>query len=183
MYLTDRHRLLIRETLQEIEETPPPAEPGVYGCGLAIVGLVVLVGFGIVGPRFGVGAGVATPILVVGGGALVIGMVLSLTRSGFTRKVAGAATEAALSELEDGEDDEDVLLRAATLLLAHAFVASGETMRSTFDRSEAALRIGERMPLVRAVEEYLTSSESMYPVFTTETSEDPSLLDGESEEA
>ena len=183
MYLTDRHRLLIRETLQEIEETPPPAEPGVYGCGLAIVGLVVLVGFGIVGPRFGVGAGVATPILVVGGGALVIGMVLSLTRSGFTRKVAGAATEAALSELEAGEDDEDVLLRAATLLLAHAFVASGETMRSTFDRSEAALRIGERMPLVRAVEEYLTSSESMYPVFTTETSEDPSLLDGESEEA
>lgn len=183
MYLTDGHRLLIRETLQEIEETPPPAEPGVYGCGLAILGLVVLVGFGIVGPRFGVGAGVATPILVVGGGALVIGMVLSLTRSGFTRKVAGAATEVALSELEDGEDDEDVLLRAATLLLAHAFVASGETMRSTFDRSEAALRIGERMPLVRAVEEYLTSSESMYPVFTTETSEDPSLLDGESEEA
>jgi hypothetical protein len=183
MYLTDGHRLLIRETLQEIEETPPPAEPGVYGCGLAIVGLVVLVGFGIVSPRFGVGAGVATPILVVGGGALVIGMVLSLTRSGFTRKVAGAATEAALSELEDGEDDEDVLLRAATLLLAHAFVASGETMRSTFDRSEAALRIGERMPLVRAVEEYLTSSESMYPVFTTETSEDPSLLDGESEDA
>ena len=56
-------------------------------------------------------------------------------------------------------------------------------MRSTFDRSEAALRIGERMPLVRAVEEYLTSSESMYPVFTTETSEDASPLDGESEEA
>jgi hypothetical protein len=182
MYLTDRHRLLIRETLQEIEETPPPAEPGLYGCGLAIVGLVVLVGFGILGPRLGVGAGVATPILVVGGGALVIGIVLSLTRGGFTRKVAGAATEAALSELEDGEDDEDVLLRAATLLLAHAFVTSGPSMTSTFDRSEAALRIGERMPLVRAVEEYLTSSESMYPVFTTDTSDDDSLLDGESED-
>jgi hypothetical protein len=168
VYLTDHHRILIRETFQEIEEAPPPANPGKYGCGLSLVGVVVLVGFAVLGPMLGIGFGLATPVLILGGAALVVGLVLALTNRGFERGAAGAATEAALRELEDGEDDEDVLLRAATLLLAHAFVAHGPTMTSTFEPGEAVARIGTRMPLVVAVEEYLTASESLYPVFTSD---------------
>jgi hypothetical protein len=117
-----------------------------------------------------VGQGVAAAVLVVGITFLVVGLGLWFSAPGQLRRHAVAATEAALRTLGSGEDDREVLLRAATLLLVHAHVSRGRTIASTFDTVKARERIGGRMPLLDAVEGLLLEEEAIYPVFSGEAS-------------
>jgi hypothetical protein len=171
--VTDGRRLLIEEALREIDAEPPPFEPGRYGVGMVLLGIADLVAVGALVPRFGIAGGVATTVLILGAGLTVTGLFLAMTRGGFTRGASIAATEAALRQLERGDEDEEVLLRAATLLLAHSVVSYGATTSNTFVREEAAARIGPQLPMVRAVEEVLLAEERIYPVFTLDAEDEP----------
>jgi hypothetical protein len=172
VHLTDTDRLVIHETLEEIESTPPPADPGPIGCPIALLGVGALVGLPFIGRMLDVPRTVVVVVVVGGAAALVIGLILSMTSGGFVRGASIAAVEAAVRQLEDGDNEREVLLRAATLLLAHAYVSHGPTMTSSFERHEVGPRIERAMPLVLAVEAHLIEIEQLYPVFTADDSEE-----------
>lgn len=157
---------MVLETLAEIRAAPPPPNHAGLGCALALPGFALLLVFPVVARRFAIGAGWATPVLVAGGALLVVGLILWFTAGGFVRGHAIAAAEAALRTLEGGEEDRDVLLRAATLLLTHAFATHGPATAETFDFQAARGRLGGRMDLVEAVEAVLLEEGAIYPVFT-----------------
>ena len=135
--------------------------------GLAAVIVLPFIGRSIDIPQI-----VAVGTLVIGGAAVIIGLILAMTSGGFVRGASIAAVEAAVRQLEDGDDERDVMLRAATVLLAHAYVSHGPTMTSSFERHAVAPRIERAMPLVLAVEEHLIETEQMYGVFTPDDSEE-----------
>ncbi len=95
-----------------------------------------------------------------------MGLGLWFSSPGQRRRHATAATEAAQRTLESGEDDREVLLRAATLLLVYAHVPRRRAIASTFDRVKARERLAGHMPLVAAVEGLLLEEEVIYPVFS-----------------
>jgi len=140
---------------------------------MVLVGIAGLVAVAALGPSLGIGGGVATTVVILGAGLTVAGIVLAMTRGGFTRGASIAAAEAALRQLEKGDEDEEVMLRAATLLLAHSFVSYGATTSNTFEREKAAPRIGGQLPMVRAVEEFLLAEDRIYPVFTMDSEDEP----------
>lgn len=164
--LTDHDRRIVRETLGELESATPPAGRAALGWLAALVGLLVLV----VWPRIVElvpGGGFASPFVLLGGVLLLLGgPVLALLGGGGGARAAEAAVEAALRRLEDPHADRDTVVRASTLLLAHAFVSRGPTTIHTFEPDEAASRIGERLPAVEAVERHLVDEGVTYPVFT-----------------
>lgn len=164
--LTDADRLVARGTLEEIRATPPPRSWAGVGCVLALPGFVLLLVFPVVARRFALGAGVATPVLVVGISLLVVGLLLWFTAGGFVRRSAAAAAEAALRTLEGDEDDRELLLRGATLLLTHAYATQGPATARTFDLDAARRRLGGRLELVVAVERFLLDEGAIHPVFT-----------------
>ena len=164
--LTDRDRMTVRDTLAEIRAAPPPRNHAGLGCVMALPGFVILLVFPVVARKFAVGGGLATPILVVGGLLLVVGLVLWFTAGGLVRGHAIAAAEAALRTLEAGDEDGEVLLRASTLLLTHAYATHGPATAETFDFEAARPRLGARLDLVLAVEALLVAEEAIYPVFT-----------------
>jgi hypothetical protein len=165
-HLTDRDRLTVRDTLAEIRAAPPPRNHAGLGCVMALPGFVILLVFPVVARKFGMGGGLATPVLVVGGLLLVVGLVLWFTAGGLVRGHAIAAAEAALRTLEAGDEDGDVLLRASTLLLTHAYATHGPATAQTFDFQDARRRLGARLDLVLAVEALLVAEDAIYPVFT-----------------
>lgn len=164
-------RRVVRETLEEIRQTPVPAERGRYGCLAAVMGLVVLVAW----PRvvdLVPGGEFVSPFVWLAGIVLVLGgPAMALLGSGGGGREAAAAVEAALRRLEDPASDRETLLRAATLLVAHAYTARGPTTVQTFDTEEVAPRIGGRLPLVLAVERRLVEEDAAYPVFSLEAGE------------
>lgn len=164
--LSDRDRMTVRDTLAEIQAAPPPRNHAGLGCVLALPGFVILLVFPVVARRFAVGGGLATPVLVLGGLLLVVGLVLWFTAGGLVRGHAIAAAEAALRNLEGGDEDREVLLRAATLLLTHAYATHGPATAETFDFDAGRQRLGPRLALVLAVEELLVGDGAIYPVFT-----------------
>lgn len=164
--LSDRDRLTVRDTLAEIQAAPPPRNQAGLGCVMALPGFFILLVFPVVARKFGVGGGMAMPVLVVGGLLLVVGLVLWFTAGGLVRGHAIAAAEAALRTLESGDEDREVLLRAATLLLTHAYATHGPATAATFDFRAARFRLGGRLDLVLAVEAILLADEAIYPVFT-----------------
>jgi hypothetical protein len=166
VHLTDRDQLLIREALEEIETTPLPKDPGPIGIPMAITGLIGLVGFMFVGRALGLEGIYAVTVLIGSSAMLVVGVILAMMSRSFVVRAYRAATEAAFRQLESGEDDRDVILRAATLLLAHAYVESGRTMSFSFDPAGGEKRVGDALSLVVAVERYLLRDNRIHPVFT-----------------
>lgn len=164
--LTDHDRRVVRETLADLEGATPPGGRAALGCPAAFVGLLVLV----VWPRIvdGVpGGDFLSPFVLLGGVILLLGgPVLALLGGGGGARAAEAAVEAALRTLEDPQTDRETILRASTLLLAHAYVRRGPTTTHTFEPVETASRIGERLPVVEAVERHLVEEGVTYPVFT-----------------
>lgn len=161
-------RRVVRETLEEIHQAPVPAERGRYGCLAAVIGLMVLVAWPRVVDRVPGGAFVS-PFVWLAGVVLVLGgPAMALLGSGGGGREAAAAVEAALRRLGDPASDRETLLRAATLLVSHAYTARGPTTVQTFDTEKVAPRIGARLPLVLAVERRLVDEDAAYPVFTLE---------------
>jgi hypothetical protein len=165
--LSDADISVIRETLAEIRAAPPPRDFGGAGCAVSVLALALLLGFPALGRKLAVGTGTATTVLVAGGVLLIVGIVLRLTAGGFVRGHAIAAAEAALRVLEAGEGDRETQLRAATLLLCHAFATYGPTTSEAFDFAAARARVGARLELVTAVEAFLLAEKAIYPVFSS----------------
>lgn len=170
--LDETDRRIVRETLEEIRQAPAPAERGRYGCLAGLIGLVVLIAWPRVVEQVP-GGDFVSPfvwlmgiVLILGGPALAV-----LGRGGGGRE-AEAAVEAALRRLEDGDSDRGTVLRAATLLLVHAYVSRGPTTVQTFDPPELASRIGSRLPVVQAVERRLVEEGATHPSFTLEAGEE-----------
>lgn len=165
-HLTDRDRLVIRETLEDIAERPLPPDLGPLGCVAGLAGAVVLVSWPWILKAIPA-ASFFTPFALTGGVlALVGGPVASFFRGGAGRAAAGAAVESALRHLEDPESDRETCVRATTLLLSHAFHSQGPTTVQIVSVEDAAPRIGKRMELVRAVERLLVDENVTYPVFS-----------------
>ena len=152
--LTDLDRMVVTEARAEIQDTPLPESRGPVGCVAALLGAGVLV----VWPRLvGVvpGGDFVSPFVVLAGVVLVVGGFVSSFFVGRKTRSAHAAVEAALRQLESDApgsvlsgDDRETALRAATLLISHAFISDGPSTVEGFDREEAATRIGPAMPLV-----------------------------------
>jgi len=164
--LSDEDLLVIREALAEINASPPPRDFGGAGCAISVLALALLLTFPALGRKLAVGTGTATTVLVAGGVLLTVGIVLRLSAGGFVRGHAIAAAEAALRSLEAGEGDRETQLRAATLLLRHAFATYGPTTSEAFDFAAARTRLGARLELVTAVETFLLEEKAIFPVFT-----------------
>ena len=164
--LSDLERRIVRETLEEIRVSPAPADRARFALPVALLGLVLVVGW----PRVVdavPGGDFVSPFVTLIGVVLVIGgPVLALLGRGGGRLAAGAAAEAALRRLEDPASDRETLIRASTLLVTHAYSSQGPATVETFDHDEARARAGSRLPLLMAVEGYLLDEGSAYPVFT-----------------
>jgi len=164
--LSDSERLAVRETLRELREAPAPRNLSGVGCVIALPAFAVLLVFPVVGRWLDVGMGVAKLVLILAGALLVVGLLLWFTAGGFARGHVMAAAEAALRTLAAGEEDRDVLLRAATLLLFNAYATYGPSTVEAFDFDATRARLGPRLELVVAVERLLLEDGAIYPVFT-----------------
>lgn len=173
--LTGADRLAVRDALDEIESTPLPTDLRSLGWPLGVLGFVMLVGWPQLTRIFPIAGAVSGLILVLGIAMLVLGPLASMTAGGGVRGAASAAVEAAIRQLESGGEDREVLLRAATLLLAHAHVTEGPTTTMSFRVEDVVPRLGGTLGLVAAVEAYLVEEEGIYPVFQ-------SLASGEADE-
>lgn len=164
--LTDHDRRVVQETLADLEGATPPGGRAALGCPAAFVGLLVLV----VWPRIVhrvPGGDFVSPFVLLGGVILLLGgPVLALLGGGGGARAAEAAVEAALRTFEDPRADRETVLRASTLLLAHAHVSRGPTTIHAFEPDQAASRIGDRLAVVEAVERHLVEEGIAHPVFT-----------------
>lgn len=154
------------EALDEIRAAPPMRDWAGTGRAMALPGLALLLVIPVVGKELGLGPVVATPLLVIGGVLLVVGIVLGLSAGGFARGHFTAAAEAALRTLEAEDEDREVLLRAATLLLCNAWATYGPSTVAALDFGAARRRLGARLELVTAVEDVLLEEGAIHPVFT-----------------
>jgi hypothetical protein len=164
---SDQDRRAVLDALGEIRAAPPARSWAAPGCAMALSGLLFLV-LPVAGKGLGLVPGVVTPLLVLGGVLLVVGIVLRVGDGGFSRGHVTAAAEAALRTLEAGDEDRDVLLRAATLLLCNAWASYGPSTVEAFDFAAARARLGPRLALVAEVEGILLEQGAIYPVFTAE---------------
>ena len=133
---------------------------------MALPGFAILLVFPMVGRMLDLGSGIATTVLIVGGALVVTGVVLWFSAGGFVRGHAQAAAEAALRTLEGGEEDREVLLRAATLLVVNGYATYGPTTATAVDVDKARSRLGKHLGLVEAVEGLLLEEGAAYPLFT-----------------
>ncbi len=164
--LTDTDRMLIREARDEINRSPTPVNRGPMGCLTGLMGLVTLIAWPSVSELIP-GADFVSPFVVLGGILMLIGgLVASFFGGSSGRLAAEAAVESAARHLQAAESDRETRLRAATLLIMHAFISSGPATTQTFEPIEMQRRIGASMPLVLAVEGYLLSDEKGWSVFS-----------------
>jgi hypothetical protein len=170
--LSGADRSAVQEALEEIRATPVPPDRSPLGCVVALPGLLLLLTFPVVGRLLGAGPTVAKIVLVAGTAALVVGLVLWFMAGGAGRRHAEAAAEAALRHLEGDDEDRESALRAAVLLLTNAFAMQGASMAASVDFAKARRRLGDRLPLVLAVEALLLEEEAIYPVFSAATEGD-----------
>jgi hypothetical protein len=157
---------ILRDALEEIEAEPPPRDWGSVGCVGALVGLALVVALPLLARSVEVPRPVALALLGAGAVLLVLGVVARTSAGGFARGRSIAAAEAALRQLESDDPDRETALRAATLLLVHAYAVYGPTASASFDFGEGRRRLGERMALVEAVERELLREGRVQPVFT-----------------
>jgi len=166
--LSDADRRTVREALDEIRATPSPVDRAPLGCAIALPGFAILLVFPLAGRMLGLGGVVATVTLGVGIILVVVGVVLWFSAGGFVRGHALAATEAALRTLEAGDEDREVLLRAATLLVVNGYATYGPTTSAAVDVPKARQRLGKNLGMVEAVEGILLEEGAAYPIFTKE---------------
>lgn len=164
--LRDTDLRIVHQALDELRATPSPVDRAPLGCAMALPGFAILLVLPVIGRRLDLGSGIATTALVVGGALVVIGVVLWFSAGGFVRGHALAAAEAALRTLESGEDDREVLLRAATLLVVNGYATYGPTTATAVDVDKARVRLGKHLGLVEAVEGVLLEKGAAYPLFT-----------------
>lgn len=156
--LNDHDRMIIGEARAEIRDNPLPASHGPVGCIGALLGMGVL----FVWPQlidFIPGGDFLSPFVMLLGVVLVVGGIVSSFFVGKKTRSAHAAIEAALRQLESeastaglSSDERETALRAATLLISHAFISDGPSTVRGFDRAEAATRIAPAMGLVLGVQ-------------------------------
>ncbi|HSG09461.1 MAG TPA: hypothetical protein VLA36_13960 [Longimicrobiales bacterium] len=173
MLLSDIERRIVHEALDEIRATPSPVDRAPLGCAIALPGFAVLLVFPVVGRMLGLGSGVATLALILGGALVVVGVVLWFSAGGFVRGHALAAAEAALRALEADDEDREVLLRAATLLVVNGYATYGPTTSTAVDVDKARVRLGKHLGMVEAVERLLLEEGAAYPIFTKSDEEPP----------
>ncbi|HSG49320.1 MAG TPA: hypothetical protein VLA43_15975 [Longimicrobiales bacterium] len=171
--LSDIDRRTVHEALDEIRATPSPVDRAPLGCALALPGFAILLVFPVVGRMMDLGSGVATVALTLGGALVVVGIVLWFSAGGFVRGHAVAAAEAALRTLEAGDQDREVLLRAATLLVVNGYATYGPTTSTAVDVDKARTRLGRHLGLVEAVEDLLLEEGAAYPIFTRPDGDPP----------
>jgi len=164
--LPEADRRIVREALDEIRATPSPVDRAPLGCAIALPGFAILLIFPVVGRMLALGSGVATLALTLGGALVVVGVVLWFSAGGFVRGHAQAAAEAALRTLEANDEDRDVLLRAATLLVVNGYATYGPTTSTAVDVDKARARVGRHLGMVEAVESLLLEEGAAYPIFT-----------------
>jgi hypothetical protein len=168
--LNDRDRLAVRDALEEIL-ADQPRDLASLGCLVVLPGVLILLVVPVVGRLLGLASGLATGAIVAGVILLVVGIAMWLGAPGLIRGRSTAAAEAALRQLEQGEEDREVMLRAATLLLTHAHATVGATTSLSLSVGEARERLGALLPLVVEVERFLLEEEQIYPAFTAEEGE------------
>lgn len=168
MILDSADRDIVGETHDELLERPPPVSRGPAGCLTGVVGLAIL-GTWPVWRGAVPGGDFLSPFVILVGVALVLlGPVATLLGRG-GRRTARAAIEAALIRLEDPESDREVCLRAATVLVCHAYLTGTSTPELVLDRPAALARLGPRADLVRAVENHLEESFQVLPALREAT--------------
>lgn len=164
--LTDVDRHFVRETAEEISSAPAPDGVRRFGPPAALLGLGILFGWPrIVGAVPG-GDFVSPFVMILGVLLLVGGPALLILGGRGGGHAASAAVEAALRRLEDPESDRETAVRAATLLVLHAYARQGPATVHVFDPAEVESRLGSRLPLVVAVERQLVEEGKAYPAFT-----------------
>jgi hypothetical protein len=163
--LTPADRQVIKVALEEIESTPPATDLRTLGWPVAVLGVVLLVGWPRLAELVPIAMAASGLVLLMGIAMVVLGPLAALTAGGSARGTAAAAVEAALRRLESGGEDREVLLRAATLLLAMAHVTEGPTTTRSFRTEDVTPRLGGALALVLAVEAYLVVEEGIHPVF------------------
>ena len=157
---------IVRDALEDIEAEPPPKNWGAVGVMAALVGVVALVVVPLLARTVPVPHGAVITALVMGAALVVLGVVARASAGGFARGRSIAAAEAALRQLESDDPDRETALRAATLLLVHAYAMYGPKPSASFDFLAGRRRLGERVPLVEAVERELLRDNRIDPVFT-----------------
>jgi hypothetical protein len=157
---------IVRDAFGDIEAEPPPKDWGAVGVRTALAGLVVLVGVPPMVRAVAVPHGAVIAAIVAGAALVVLGVVARTSAGGFARGRSIAAAEAALRQLESDDPDRETALRAATLLLVHAYALYGPKPSASFDFMAGRRRLGKRMPLVEAVECELLRERRIDPVFT-----------------
>ncbi len=168
--LSDPDRLAVRDALDEIL-ADQPRDLASIGCLVVLPGVLILLVVPVVGRLLGTGSGLATAAIVAGVIFLVVGVAMWMGAPSLLRGRSTAAAEAALRQLEQEEEDREVLLRAATLLLTHAHATVGATTSLSLSIDEARRRLGATLPLVVEVERFLLAEDQIYPVFTLEEGE------------
>jgi hypothetical protein len=168
--LNDRDRLAVREALEEIL-ADQPRDLASLGCLVVLPGVLILLVVPVVVRLLGIGSGLATAAIVAGVILLVVGITMWMGAPGLIRGRSTAAAEAALRQLEQGEEDREVMLRAAALLLTHAHATVGATTSLSLSVDDARKRLGVMLPLVVEVEHFLLAEGQIYPVFTVEEGE------------
>jgi hypothetical protein len=156
---------IVRDAFGDIEAEPPPKDWGAVGVAAALVGLVVVVGVPLLARTMSVPHGVVIAALTAGAALVVLGVVARMSAGGFARGRSIAAAEAALRQLESDDPDRETALRAATLLLVHAYAMYGPKPAASFDFAAGRRRLGERMSMVEAVERALLREGRIDPVF------------------
>jgi hypothetical protein len=124
---------IVRDAFREIEAEPPPKDWGTVGVWAAVVGGVVLVGVPLLARGVPVPRGAVIAALIAGAAMVVLGVVARASAGGFARGRSIAAAEAALRHLESDDPDRETALRAATLLLVHAYAMYGPKPSASFD--------------------------------------------------
>jgi hypothetical protein len=163
--LDERDRLAVRDALEEIL-ADQPRDLASLGCLVVLPGVLILLVVPVVGRLVGIAPGLATVAIVAGVVLLVVGIAMWMGAPGLIRGRSKAAAEAALRQLEQGDDDREVMLRAATLLLTHAHATVGATTSLSLSVDEARKRLGSKLPLVVEVERFLLAEGQIYPAFT-----------------
>lgn len=171
--LTEADRRLIRETVDEVQGSPPPTVIARYGIPSVLLGGLLL----FVWPRVSgtvPGGDFVSPFVTLCAVVLLLaGPALTLLGVGGGGRAATAAVEAALVRLRDPESDGETLVRAATILILHAYVRRGPATVEVFDTEEVRSTLGRHFGLVMAVEQYLVQEGKAYPAFTLASDSGP----------
>lgn len=177
--LTSAQRALLAE-VRRIQEAPPPSTPAKPGCIAALTagGALVTLPFSAAALEL---SGIALWVVV---GILALVILVGAYLSVFGDAVPGVAVhpeiDGAIGDLEAAfrASDQQGLELAAVGLLMSAYTSRGATTVSTYDPDIVRQRLGDILPSVLAVEEFLAGRKKILRVFTSygQTEEPPRAI-------